>query len=872
MEEDTLFYVASKDATPMMSQYFSTKSQYPGCLLMFRMGDFFELFFDDAKVASSLLSIALTQRGKHAGENIPMCGVPVVSVDSYIAKLVKYGYKVAICDQTEDPQKAKKRGYKALVNREVVRIITPGTIVEDILLNAHEHNFLMSIVPQFSLKTKKITTVSFAIIDISTGDFFVNTLIKDEFFSILEIYKPKETLISLALETSEFIKEILEGRNLNITYLPEAKFNPLVEKARLERYFKVSTLDSFEIKTKEELSACGSILEYLLITQKSNVSTLPPPKKKNLSDYLIIDASTAKSLEIVYSNDGDYKSSLLGAIDETQTPFGTRELASRISMPIVNIERINKRLNVIEYFITNEKIRKVIRENLSGCPDFDRSINRIKFNKFSPRDIGNIRDALRILEAIKTALKDSDLPSEDDYTLRDLFDFSDLLKLLDKALLEKLPATQKDGKIIADGYSQKLDNLKYIKDNSNELILDLQEKYILETGAQTLKIKNNNILGWYIEVPKSQSNRLGEQFMHRQSLVGAIRYTTFELLDLQKQVIEAYDNWLNLEQELFNKIVKKIIDLYDSIIYAVKFMAYLDVESSLAEIASLRSYTRPEITRDPILEIEGGGHPVLSLTIKDFSDNDCILTESERISLLTGPNMAGKSTYLRQNALIIILTQIGCFVPARRAKIGIVDRLFSRIGASDDIARGRSTFMVEMIETATILNQATKNSFVILDEVGRGTSTYDGLAIAWAVIEHLYKTNKCRVLFATHYRELAKLKEHIPEIRCRTLKVQEWNGEVIFYHKIIDGIADKSYGIHVASLAGVPKSVTSRAKKLLNNFEKEDGGTTTFQYQTELSYNNEESEIKTYIQSINLDDLTPRQAWDVLYNLKNDLK
>lgn len=873
MEDDALFYVASKDATPMMSQYLSTKEKYPGCLLMFRMGDFFEMFFEDAKVASSLLSIALTQRGKHAGQDIPMCGVPVASLDSYIAKLVRYGHKVAICDQTEDPQEAKKRGAKAIVNREVIRVITPGTIVEDTLLNAHQHNFLMSIVPQ-TTKSKQISMISFAVIDISTGDFFVNTTAKNEFFSLIDIYAPKEILMPSVLENGIFNKEITQGRELNITFLPDAKFNPLVEKGRLEKYFKVTTLDSFEIQTKEELACCGSILEYLLITQKENVSTLPPPKKKNFSDYLIIDAATAKSLEIISSSHGGYKGSLLEAIDDTKTPFGARSLASRLSMPIINIEKINSRLNCVQFFIENESTRKIIRENLAQCPDFDRSINRVKFNKFSPRDIGNVRDGLRVLDVVSGILKDKGLPTEDDSSLEDLKDFSDLLHLLNRSLIEKLPSTAKDGKIIQDGYNPKLDKLKYLKENSNELILNLQAKYISETGVATLKIKNNAILGWYIEVPKMQSSKLGKEFMHRQSLVGAVRYTTFELLELQKQVVEAYEDWFILEQELYHAIITKVSSYYNDILAAVKFLSNIDIQTSFAEIAVARSYTRPMITDEPIIEIEDGRHPILALNIPDFSDNSCVLTERERIRLLTGPNMAGKSTYLRQNALLVILAQIGCFVPARKARIGIVDRLFSRIGASDDIARGRSTFMVEMIETATILNQATPKSFVILDEVGRGTSTYDGLAIAWAVIEHLYKTNKCRVLFATHYRELTKLKEEIPEIRCSTLKVQEWNGEVIFYHQIIDGIADKSYGIHVASLAGVPKSVIKVAKKLLNQFEKDDKGATTFQCQAELDYTrgNEtvNDEIKDYLKSINLDELTPRAAWDVLHRLQTE--
>ncbi|MDR2158228.1 MAG: DNA mismatch repair protein MutS [Holosporaceae bacterium] len=872
MEDNSLFYSAIKDATPAMSQYLTFKSQYPGCLLLFRMGDFYELFFEDAQIASSILNIALTHRGKHLNEDVPMCGVPVATLDVYVGRLVKYGQKVAICDQIEDPQEAKKRGYKAVVKRDVTRILTAGTIIEESLLNSNKNNFLMSIVADVCGKTGKVKTVSFAAIDISTEDFFVNTCLYEEFSSILEMYRPKEILIPFRLEKSEFMKFVSSVSDAAVTALPDSKFNPSIEKERLERYFKVKTLDGFGIKLSNEMSSCGAVLEYLLITQRDNFSSLPTPKKTFLCDYLIIDPSTSKSLEITTSCRGEYEYSLLGTIDRTQTPFGSRALAARISMPLVDKNLLEKRMNCVEFFVRNEKLMRLVRDSLGGCPDFERSIGRIKFNKFSPRDVGDIRESFRVIVGLKAVLKGAEVPDEGEYRVEKLKDFYELLNLLDRALIDKLPAASGAIGIIADGYSRQLDELKHLKNHHEELIADLQQKYIAETGIGALKIRNNAILGWYVEVPLSQKSKITGKFMHRQTLVNGARYTTEELISIQSKLTDALEEWSCLERKLYDEIIGEILKFHEDIAYAVKMLSLLDIHTNFAHIALERGYTRPEISSDPILKIEGGKHPVLDLRVKDFTHNDCDLTVDSKICLLTGPNMAGKSTYLRQNALIIILAQIGSYIPAAKAVIGIVDRLFSRIGASDDIARGRSTFMVEMIETATILNQATEKSFVILDEVGRGTSTYDGLSIAWAVIENLYKVNKCRVLFATHYRELTALQDSLENVQCKTLKVQEWNGEVIFYHKIIDGIADKSYGIHVASIAGVPKSVIKRATELLRNFESKEARD-SFAFipeipeQIEFCYA-QDSKIKQKLNAVDINNVSPKNALEILYELK----
>lgn len=879
MEDNNLFYCSSKNITPMMAQYIEAKSQYPGCLLFFRMGDFYELFFDDAKVASSALNIVLTTRGKHLDEDIPMCGVPIASVDIYLARLVKCGYKVAICEQIESPEEARKRGYKEIVKREITRIVTPGTIIEDALLSK-ENNFLMAVVPEMTKKNGQLKMVSFATIDISTGDFFVNSVIPNEFSAVTEMYHPKEILIPAKYEKSDFVKSIepLKEHSTAITMLPDSKFNPIVEADRLKKYFNISALDSLEISLPSELAACGAVLEYLIITQRENLPALPLPKKTRFSEYLIIDASTNKSLEIISSLREEYGYSLLETLDKTMTLFGARALASRVSTPIISPENIEKRLDCVEFFIKNEKLTKLIRDLLNKCPDFERAINRIRFNKYSAKDVGDIREFTRTMEALKVLVKEIEIPSEGEYFLDNVTDFSELQNVLEKALVDNLPASNNsNAELILKGYSKELDKLKFMKNHSEEMISNLQAEYIGKTGINNLKIRNNAILGWYIEIPLSQKIKVTSDFIHRQTLVNSIRYTSEKLMQLQAQLSNAFEEWIQMERKIYLEIVKKIYNRYEEISYAIKFLSCLDVYTTFATISSERNYIRPEISSEPVLEIESGRHPVIELFEKDFTDNNCDLDSSHRVCLLTGPNMAGKSTYLRQNALIIVMAQIGCFVPASKAKIGIVDRLFSRIGASDDIARGRSTFMVEMIETATILNQATEKSFVILDEVGRGTSTYDGLSIAWAVIENLYKVNKCRVLFATHYRELSALQESLKNIRCKTLKVQEWNGDVIFYHKIIDGVSDKSYGIHVAGIAGIPKSVIRRAAELLKKLEDKNSDESLkipydlFSEQLDLQLNNSNDEIKNRIAKIDLNSTTPKAALDILYELKEML-
>ncbi|MDR2766228.1 MAG: DNA mismatch repair protein MutS, partial [Holosporaceae bacterium] len=639
MEEDSLFYSAIKDATPAMSRYFEIKSQYPGCLLLFRIGDFYEMFFDDAKVASSILNIALTHRGKHGNEDIPMCGIPVATLDNYLGKLVRYGQKIAVCDQMENPEEAKKRGHKAVIKREVTRIITAGTLLEDVLLNAEKNNYLMAIVPSICKKTSAVKTISFSAIDISTGDFFVNSVVKEEFPNIINVYAPKEVLVPSRHENDEFGKYVAAVCEIHITFLPDSKFNPIVERERLERYFKVDTLDSFGITMNEELAACGAVLEYLLITQRGHLSSLPIPKRTSMGAYLILDPSTSKSLEITVSCRGEYQPSLLGSIDQTVTPLGARNLAARISTPIVDRDLLEKRLDCVEFFVENRKAANLLREIIRNCPDFERALNRVRFNKFSPRDIGDIRECLRIVEHLKSVLKDVAIPSEGEYLWENLRDFSSLLELLETALADKLPAGGRTGCLIADGYSKELDQLKYMKDHSEELIADLRNKYVDETDVGTLRIKNNGILGWYIEIPISQKSKMLGRFIHRQTLQNAVRYTSVELMSLQAKFTEALEQWNQLEQKIYGDVVRKLTSYHDDFVYAAKLLANLDVYTNFAHIAVERNYVRPVISPDPILEIEEGRHPVLELQEKEFTPNDCHLTMEERICLLTGPNM-----------------------------------------------------------------------------------------------------------------------------------------------------------------------------------------------------------------------------------------
>ncbi len=894
--------------TPMMSQYLEIKEQNIEYLLFYRMGDFYEMFFNDAVNASEALDIALTKRGKHMGEDIPMCGVPVHSHEMYLSKLIRKGFKVAVCEQTEDPAEAKKRGYKAVVRREVVRLVTSGTITEDNLLDARKHNYLVCI---SQLQGRQ----ALAWADISTGDFFFQEISGNNpevsLSTALSRLSPSEIVASDSLlQNPNFYNVFAEWKNI-ISPLPVARFNFENAQKRMEEFFGVKTLSSFGDFSKAEVSAGGVLLDYINLTQKGKMPVIRTPQKFGQGSFMEIDSATRKNLELTETLSGEKKGSLISVIDKTVTGVGARLLVQRISAPLTEPLEINQRLDVIEFFVKMPEIRGQVRDILKSCPDMERAFTRISLERGGPRDLASIKDGLRQIPKLRNIIRNiaaytsdiiSDLPEALKNIIEDMGNHDTLVDRLSRSLAEDLPLLARDGGFIAEGYDPALDELKGLKAKSHRLIAELQAKYAAEVDINTLKIKNNNVLGYFVEVPSRHGQRLmdtanlsseeGTAFIHRQTTANCVRFVTVELSELENKLRGSSEKAVALELELFADLVKEILTRGDAIAMASKSLAEIDVASSLAELAVEKDYTRPVIDKSLDFEIIGGRHPVVEKALEEakegaFVANDCILggvekgkENTDRIWLITGPNMAGKSTFLRQNALIAILAQAGCYVPATSTKIGAINRLFSRVGAADDLARGRSTFMVEMVETASIINQADERSFVILDEIGRGTATFDGLSIAWAVVEHLHEINKCRSLFATHYHELTSLAAKMDKLSLRTVKITEWNDDVVFLHEIIAGSADRSYGIHVAKLAGLPPAVINRAEAVLATLEEGEQSSAVSKLADDLplfatAMKKESTKIPQYInelidelKSLNPDDLSPRQALEELYRIK----
>lgn len=860
-------------ATPMMIQYLKIKKEHPGSLLFYRMGDFYELFYEDAIIASKALNITLTKRGKDKGQDIPMCGVPFHAYENYLAKLVKQGHKVAICEQLENPIDAKKRGAKSVVKRGVTRVVTPGTLIEDSLLNAHDHNFLVSLY-------KKNNNIGLSVVDISTGAFFIECFNPEKLSTVLSKITPSEIIVPENLIKDINLIKLLDEWKNKLTLIPTSRFNIESCKEQLEKTFNVNVLDSFGNFSNVEIIAAGGLVDYIYLTQKGNCPRLDIPKRIFDKDYLEIDSITRKNLELDHSLSGNDKISLIHTINRTVTNIGARLLSMFMRAPLTSAEKINNRLDMVQFFVANEPLSKKLRDILKSSTDAERSLSRLSLGKGGPRDLACIRDMLTIAHEIRNNLNNNSLPSELQKALNDLGEHSFLIKSLKKALSENLPLLARNGDFIANNYNQELDEIRSLRDNTKHLISSLQKKYIQTTGINTLKIKYNNVLGYFIEVTTNNSSKLNDSFIHRQTLVNSMRYTTVELSELEKKIFSATDSALNLEIELFNRLVKNILSFSKDIILAVRALATIDVFSSFAILSKEENYNRPIIDNSLSFNIKKCRHPIVEHIMKnkstsDFIANNCHLGSENLLWLITGPNMAGKSTFLRQNALLIILAQMGSFVPAEKAHIGVVNRLFSRIGAVDNLSENKSTFMVEMIETATILNQATERSFVILDEVGRGTSTFDGVAIAWATLEHLHNNNKCRSLFATHYHELTKLEKKLPAVKCYTMKIKEWNNEIVFLHEVIAGYANRSYGIHVASLAGMPKDVIKKSEQILKILEegkKEHSinelplfNKTIARKQTKLN-----NEIINNLKKINVDEYSPKQALEFLYELKKN--
>lgn len=884
----------SSSITPMMAQYLEIKAQHKDYLLFYRMGDFYEMFFDDAVTASKALDIALTKRGKFDGDDVPMCGVPFHAYESYLAKLIRQGYKVAICEQTEDPKEAKKRGYKAVVRREVIRLVTPGTLTEDNLLESKRNNFILSL-------AKLNDTLGLSWLDLSTGDFYTQELnLKDKeeavvLGSTLARLSPVEILVSDSYLQNQRVFNILNEYREKLSVLPQARFNSENAKKRLQDIFKVETLDAFGSFSRAETTAAGILLDYVENTQKGQMPRIEKPIKVYENKVMEIDGATRKNLELLESLTGDKGATLLSVMDRTVTACGGRLLASRVASPLVDLAEINNRLDVIEFFINHPRLREDIREILKSCPDMERAVSRLSVGRGGPRDMANINTTLTALPKLKNMLAnfnsqsdtiDEGLPQAVQEIVERLGVYDNLVNMLTNALAEELPLLARDGGFIKEGYYPPLDSIKVLKEDSHKLILELQNKYAQAVNIPNLKIKYNNVIGYFIEVQSKYATELLENkdFIHRQSVLNAARFTTVELTELENNIRGAAEKSLAMELELYDELVKEIIIASDNISRTAKALAELDVGAGLADLAVENDYTRPKLDNSLAFEVEEGRHPVVEYAIKKehngtFVGNNCTLDENNLIWLLTGPNMAGKSTFLRQNAIIAIMAQMGAYVPCKSAHIGIIDKIFSRVGASDDLARGRSTFMVEMVETASILNQADERSFVILDEIGRGTATFDGLSIAWAVIEHLHEANHCRALFATHYHELTTLVSKLNKMSLHCMKIKEFNDEVIFLHEVIEGAADRSYGIHVAKLAGLPKVVIKRAEQVLNSLEHTGKQKNIASLADDLPLfatlkPKEEvvavkSEVSKFIDELNPDELTPREALEKLYELKS---
>ena len=875
--------------TPMMAQYLETKKAYPDYLLFYRMGDFYEMFFDDAVAASKALDIALTKRGKLEGADVPMCGVPFHAYETYLSRLIKHGFKVAICEQMEDPKEAKKRGAKSVVKRDVIRLVTAGTLTEENLLDSRRNNFLLSLA-----KTGDMLGVSW--LDLSTGDFFLEEIgLKNKpeavvVSSQLSRLSPVEILVSDRYLQSPKLFEVFNEYRKKLSVLPEARFNFENARRNLLNLFKVETLDAYGNFSRAEITAAGVLMDYVETTQKGQMPRVEKPVKIYERQVMEIDGATRRSLELLESSSGDRGNSLLSVLDRTVTGAGARMLAGRIASPLVDTKEIGERLNVVEFFLNEEFIRDDVRALLKACPDIERAVSRLSLERGGPRDLAAIKTTLAAVPRLKNILSGassqnmvSELPEAVARIAGRMGHHENLVDELERALADELPLLARDGGFIREGYYPPLDEIRRVKNNSQQIILQLQEKYAAATDIPNLKIKYNNLIGYFVEVPAKFATRMLENkdFIHRQSVLNAVRFTTVELTEIENEIRGAGEKLLATELELFNKLVTEVRIAADDISRTAKALAELDVGAALADLAAEKNYCRPEIDDSFCFDVEDGRHPVVEASLARehggaFVGNDCRLGgDYSNIWLITGPNMAGKSTFLRQNAIIAVMAQIGSFVPAKRARIGVVNKLFSRVGASDDLARGRSTFMVEMVETASILNRADERSLVILDEIGRGTATFDGLSIAWAVVEHLHEVNRCRALFATHYHELTSLVGKLHKMSLHCMKIKEFNDEVIFLHEVIDGAADRSYGIHVAKLAGLPPVVLKRAEQVLSSLENDKKNANIKELADDLplfsSLKKEEkkpSAVDAALAEICPDNLTPREALDELYRLK----
>ena len=869
--------------TPMMAQYLEIKAQNPGALLFYRMGDFYEMFFDDAVAAAEALDIALTKRGFHLGEPIAMCGVPVHAAEGYLLSLIRKGFRVAIAEQMEDPAEAKKRGSKSVVRRDVVRLVTPGTLTEDSLLEARRHNYLAA-----WAEVRDEAALAWA--DISTGEFRVMVCPQIRLAPELARLAPREVLVSEARERDLYA--LIEESGAAVTALARGSLDSTSAEKRLCGLFGVASLDAFGSFDRAEISAMGALVDYLDLTQRGKLPLLRAPQKEAPGGLMQIDAATRRNLEITQALSGGREGSLLAAVDRTVTAAGARLLERRLSGPSRDLGVIGARLEAVRFLKDQPSLREALRAELRRVPDMDRALSRLALDRGGPRDLTAIR------AGISGALRVSDMlvvgvPPLLATAARALVGHEVLSALLEEALVAEPPLLVRDGGFVATGFDAELDETRQLRDEGRGVVAGMQADYIAATGIQSLKIKHNNVLGYFIETTTTHADKmfappLSETFIHRQTTANQVRFTTLPLSEIETRILNAGNHSVEIEKRHYDAFRAAVLQESGPISGAARALAEIDLAAALADLAAAEDWVEPEVDASHAFVVQGGRHPVVERALRrqgagPFVANDCALTEetTPAIWLLTGPNMAGKSTFLRQNALIALLAQAGSFVPARQAHIGVVSQLFSRVGASDDLARGRSTFMVEMVETAAILNQADDRALVILDEIGRGTATYDGLSIAWATLEHLHGANRCRALFATHYHEMTNLASKLDGVENATVAVKEWEGDLVFLHEVRKGAADRSYGVQVARLAGLPPAVIDRARSVLEALEsgeREGAGRQKALIDDLPLFRaappsapakaaSRESQVEARLKAVHPDELTPKEALALIYEL-----
>ncbi len=891
--------------TPMMEQYIEIKAANPDCLLFYRMGDFYELFFDDAEVASRALGIVLTKRGRHLGRDIPMCGVPIERADEYLHRLIALGHRVAVCEQLEDPAEARKRGGKSVVRRDVVRLVTPGTLTEDSLLDARRNNYLLALARARGSAGED--RFALAWIDISTGEFRVAECDRAALSAEIARISPGEIIVSDSLYADAELAPALRALPA-LTPLARDVFDGATAERRLAAFFAVVTTQAFGTLSRLELTAAAAAITYVERTQIGRRPPLSPPLREAAGATLAIDQATRGNLELMQTLSGERRGSLLSAIDRTVTAAGSRLLAQRLAAPLTDPAEIAQRLDAVAALVEHGASRADLRDALKAVPDLQRALSRIVIGRGGPRDLAAVRDgifaAAELSAKIAPLVRDgAELPGELARAVAGLRrPDPELAVALRRALDDELPAYRRDGGFVRSGYEAALDEARALRDESRRVIAALQVRYAETTGIRSLKIKHNNVLGYFVDVTAQHGEKLlgpplNATFIHRQTTAGQVRFSTAELGELEAKIANAAERALALELDIFDRLAAAVAAASAAVKDAADALAAIDVAAALAGLAVERDYVRPEIDTSLAFAVSGGRHPVVEQALGpshpsaagaggmggSFVANDCDLSGG-RIWLVTGPNMAGKSTFLRQNALIAVLAQMGSFVPAQSAHIGVIDRLFSRVGAADDLARGRSTFMVEMVETAAILNQAGERSLVILDEIGRGTATFDGLSIAWATIEHLHENNRCRALFATHFHELTALAAKLPRLSNAAMRVKEWQGEVVFLHEVVPGAADRSYGIQVAKLAGLPPAVIERAKLVLAQLEAADRTAPAHRLIDDLPLfaasrpapaPQRDAALDALLEALaalSPDEMSPREAMEALYALKAKLK